>query len=319
MITGFLQTIKTMQTILGSGGAIGSELAKALYQNHTKEIRLVSRNPKRVNPTDELYSADLSNATEIDAAIAGSEVVYVTIGFEYKLKVWREKWPAFMRSVIESCSKHKAQLVFFDNVYMYAKEEIPHMTEESKMDPPSEKGKVRKQLVDMILEAMKAKKISALIARSADFYGPGIGTSMLQETVFKNLGKGKAAQWLGGVDYKHSFTYTPDAARATALLGNTPDAYNQVWHLPTNSDSLTGREWTKLFAGQMLKKAKVSPIPKFMLKILGWFIPILGEFYEMTYQYEQPYFFDSSKFMKQFPDFKITSYQEGVKQIVAQA
>lgn len=305
-----------MQTILGAGGAIGSELAKALCQQYTEKIRLVSRNPTKVNPTDELFAADLSNPADVDAAVEGSEVVYVTIGFEYKLSVWREKWPAFMRSVIDACAKHNAKLVFFDNVYMYAKEEIPHMTEESKMSPPSEKGKVRKQLVDMILEAVEAKRITALIARSADFYGPGIGTSMLQETVSKNLQKGKAAQWIGGVNFKHSATYTPDAARATALLGNTPDAYNQVWHLPTYPDAPTGKGWTELFASQMNKKAKVSAIPKFMLKILGWFIPILGEVYEMTYQYEQPYFFDSSKFMKRFPDFKITGYAEGVREIV---
>jgi hypothetical protein len=36
---------------------------------------------------------------------------------------------------------------------------------------------------------------------------------------------------------KHSFIYTPDAAKATAILGNTPDAYNQVWHLPTDDHS----------------------------------------------------------------------------------
>lgn len=306
-----------MQTILGAGGAIGSELAKALFQNHTKKIRLVSRNPKKINPTDELFAADLSNPADVEAAVAGSEVVYVTIGFEYKLSVWREKWPAFLRSVIDACAKHKAKLVFFDNVYMYDSAEIPHMTEESKMNPPSEKGKVRKQLVDMILEAVKAKKINALIARAADFYGPGIGTSMLQETVFKNLQKDKAAQWIGGVNFKHSATYTPDAARATALLGNTPNAYDQVWHLPTYPDAPTGKEWTEIFANQMNKKAKVSALPKFMLKILGWFIPFLGEVYEMTYQYEQPYFFDSSKFTKRFPDFKITSYEEGVKEIVA--
>ncbi len=306
-----------MQTILGAGGAIGSELAKALYPLYTQKIRLVSRNPKKVNPTDELFAADLSNPADVDAAVAGSQVVYVTVGFEYKLSVWREKWPAFVRSVIDACIKHNAKLVFFDNVYMYDPAEIPHMTEESKMNPSSEKGKVRKQLVDMIFEAVKAKKLNALIARSADFYGPGIGTSMLQETVAKNLQKDKTAQWIGGVNFKHSATYTPDAARATALLGNTPDAYGQVWHLPTYPDAPTGREWTELFANQMNKKAKVSAIPKFMLKILGWFIPILGEVYEMTYQYEQPYFFDSSKFMKRFPDFKTTSYEEGVKEIVA--
>jgi len=42
-----------MQTILGAGGAIGTELAKALTK-YTNKIRLVSRNPKKVNPGDEL-------------------------------------------------------------------------------------------------------------------------------------------------------------------------------------------------------------------------------------------------------------------------
>ena len=36
-----------MQTILGSTGVIGNELAKALPQ-YTNKIRLVSRNPKKL-------------------------------------------------------------------------------------------------------------------------------------------------------------------------------------------------------------------------------------------------------------------------------
>ena len=39
-----------MQTILGAGGTTGIELAKQLI-NYTKDIRLVSRNPKKVNET----------------------------------------------------------------------------------------------------------------------------------------------------------------------------------------------------------------------------------------------------------------------------
>lgn len=46
------------QTILGAGGAIGRELAPALLQ-YTDRIRLVSRNPKKVNPSDEVFAADL--------------------------------------------------------------------------------------------------------------------------------------------------------------------------------------------------------------------------------------------------------------------
>jgi uncharacterized protein YbjT (DUF2867 family) len=42
-----------MQTILGANGTIGSELVKELTV-YTDKIRLVSRNPKKINETDEL-------------------------------------------------------------------------------------------------------------------------------------------------------------------------------------------------------------------------------------------------------------------------
>ena len=44
-----------MQTILGANGTIGSLLADELIK-YTDRIRLVSRNPKKVNETDELFS-----------------------------------------------------------------------------------------------------------------------------------------------------------------------------------------------------------------------------------------------------------------------
>ena len=161
-----------MQTILGANGTIGSVLAKELM-NYTDKIRLVSRNPKKVNPTDELFPADLSEPGAADQAVAGSEVVYLVVGLDYKLKVWEEKWPKLMRATIDACIKHNARLVFFDNVYMYDMNEIGHMTETSVINPPSRKGAVRKQISEMLLDEVKAGRLMALIARSADFYGPG--------------------------------------------------------------------------------------------------------------------------------------------------
>lgn len=305
-----------MQTILGAGGAIGIPLAEEL-KNHTDHIRLVSRNPKPVNPDDELFPANLKDFSNVDAAIAGSDVVYVTIGFEYNIKVWRNTWPPFIKSVIDACEKHDARLVFFDNVYMYDKAAIPHMTEASPMNPPSKKGAVRKQLVEMIFEAVEAGRIEALIARAADFYGPNNENSWLMETIAKPLQQGKRANILGATDKKHSFTYTPDAGRATALLGNTPDAYNQVWHLPTHPDTLTQAEWVDVFAREMgIAKPKYTAVPKFMVRMLGIFSPVMREFPEMLYQFDRDYFFDSSKFEERF-DFQPTSYEEGAKQTVA--
>src|SRR5580698_525637 len=106
-----------MQTILGAGGTIGTELAKSL-KNYTDQIRVVGRTPKKVNDSDELFPADLTDVAQVDKAIAGSDIVYLTIGFEYKLKIWQKNWPKLMSAVIESCKKHDAKLVFFDNIYM---------------------------------------------------------------------------------------------------------------------------------------------------------------------------------------------------------
>ena len=107
-----------MQTILGSSGIIGTELAKSLLQ-YTDKIRLVSRKPKLVNTTDQLVIADLTNAQQVLSAVEGSEVVYLTIGLQYKTSIWQKQWPLIMQNVIDACKTHKSKLVFFDNVYSY--------------------------------------------------------------------------------------------------------------------------------------------------------------------------------------------------------
>src|SRR5689334_6011792 len=98
-----------MQTIIGSGGTIGFPLAREL-KKYTNQIRLVSRNPKRVNDTDELFPLDVKDLGKIGDAISGSEIVYVTIGFNYNLKVWKNTWPPFMKTVINACRVHNARL-----------------------------------------------------------------------------------------------------------------------------------------------------------------------------------------------------------------
>lgn len=84
-----------MHTILGANGVIGRELSRVL-SNHGARIRQVSRNPQKVNATDETRSADLLNAAATDHAVAGSEVCYLAAGLQYNLAVWQEQWPVVM-------------------------------------------------------------------------------------------------------------------------------------------------------------------------------------------------------------------------------
>jgi nucleoside-diphosphate-sugar epimerase len=304
-----------MQTILGAGGTTGIELAKQLI-NYTKDIRLVSRNPKKVNESDHLMSADLSNPLKLDEAVKGSEIVYVTIAFEYKTSIWKEKWPSFMSNLIRSSKKHNAKIVFVDNVYMYDPNYLSNMTEETPINPVSEKGKIRTEIFRMLMNAVGRKDVIVLVARGADFYGPGVEKSAMTLTVYNNLLKNKSPQWIGKLDVLHSFTYSKDIGKALALLGNTPDAYNQVWHLPTANVKMTTREWIELFMKAMNKKKKIQTIPNWAIGVLGIFIPILKEIKDVYYQFDRDYFFDSTKFNKRF-NFTPISPEEGVREIIS--
>ncbi|MBK7689902.1 MAG: NAD-dependent epimerase/dehydratase family protein [Bacteroidetes bacterium] len=305
-----------MQTILGSGGAIGIELAKALTA-FTQEIRLVSRNPQKVNETDQLFPADVMDKTQLSKAIEGSAVVYVTVGFEYKYSVWKSMWVPFMMNVLDACEQHKAKLVFFDNMYALNKSSLANITEESPINPCSKKGAIRAEVNRLILKAIEEKKVDAIIARSPDFFGAEKKqNSMLMNLIYDNYKKGKAAQWFGNADAKHTMGYTPDLAKGTAILGNSLDAYNQIWNLPTVDVAYTGRQWAALFAKEMQVKNKIIQYPTWMLRLLGIFIPVLGEVYEMSYQFEVDYVFNSSKFKKRF-DFTPTNNDEAVRQVVS--
>jgi nucleoside-diphosphate-sugar epimerase len=302
-------------TILGSGGPVGKPLAEALHASG-KPLRLVSRNPNASHGAGEYLPADLTNPAVLDKAVEGSEVVYVTVGFPYSTKVWQQVWPPFMKATVDACEKHGSKLVFFDNVYLYQKSATPHLTENSAIGAQTQKGKVRQQVAQMVTDAHEQGRVTALIARSADFYGPNVANSLMEAAVLNKLVKGKKAQWLGRKDMPHNFTYTPDAGKATALLGCDNSAYGDVWHLPTDPETLTAEQWIKALSDNYGIPFKgVQLAPGWMVKMIGWFDPIMREMHEMLYQMEQPYFFDSSKFEQKYGKL-YTPHAEALQQIV---
>ena len=305
-----------MHTILGAGGAIGTPLAKRLKETHGKRVRIVGRNPERVNEDDEIFVANLLRAEEVHRAVAGSAVAYLCVGLPYRSKSWKQDWPRLMQYVITACQAHNTKLVFVDNVYMYAPEALPHMTAQSAIGPVSKKGKIRQQIIDMLMAEVSKGKLQALIARSADFYGPNIRNSILLELVYNNLKKGKSALWQCDATKVHSFTYTPDAAKAIAVLGNSEEAYGKVWHLPTAKDKLTGQDWVRLCATALKTKPSVFVLKRWMLKLAGVFIPLMHELEEMSYQYQYDYFFDSGDIEQTF-GLTATPVEQAIQEIIA--
>jgi nucleoside-diphosphate-sugar epimerase len=303
-----------MHTILGAGGVIGTLLLPELAAQGTP-VRLVSRRATLTGGAKEALLADLSNRQAVIDAVAGSDVVYLLAGLKYELRTWQELWPRIMANAIEACQKANAKLVFFDNVYMYGRVNGP-MTEETPFNPCSRKGEVRAKIAQKLLDETRAGEITAMIARAADFYGPNARTGVANILVFDKFAKGNKASVMVTDALPHSYTYTPDAAKALVTLTRAKDSWNTTWHLPTAPDPPTGKQFVEMAARAFGVPPKYSVLRPWMLRMAGLFDATVREIPEMLYQNSSPYRFDSTKFRKAF-GVDATPYARGVEQTAA--
>ena len=155
-----------------------------------------------------------------------------------------------------------------------------------------------------------------MIARAADFYGPGADNSVANVLVFEPFSRNKSASWLVNDSVPHSFSYTPDAALSLIQLSESATAWNQTWHVPTAPDPPNGKEFVALVAKEFGVPAKYRVLNRPTLRIVGFFNAQVAESYEMLYQSDSPYVFDSSKFAREF-GFDGTSYADGVRATAA--
>lgn len=297
--------------VLGAGGAIARALVPELLRMNQR-VTLVSRRGPKVEGTSS-FQADLIDRESISRAVPEGSAVYLTAGLPYDIRIWNDMWPRIIENVIAVCREKQALLVFFDNVYPYGKVEGA-MTEETPYRPSSRKGELRARISAQIAEEYSSGRLQGVIARSADFYGPGAEASGIPNImIFARMASGKGGQWFASLDRLHSLTYTNDCGRALPLLVADESAYNQVWHLPTAHPPVTMRNIAELAAVKAEVKAKPSALAGWMVGLAGLFDHTLKELSEMLYQYEYDYVFDSSKFEKHF-SFAPTPYEQGVSE-----
>ncbi len=300
-------------TILGAGGSIGNALTSILLENH-QEVRSVSRSHSGKEGVESI-TANLLSYTDTRESIEGTDIVYLCVGLPYDRKAWRESWPKIMKNTIDACKETGARLLFLDNVYMYGKVE-GKMTESTPYNPCSVKGEIRAAIANLLEEEIKRKNINAIIARSADFYGPySMTNSIPSMLVIDRMIKGKKAQWLVNADSIHSFTYTLDCAMGLYLLSGHDECFNQVWHLPTFNPGINGKTFIKLAATELNADVKYSILSKWMMRIAGLFDKTVFESNEMLYQSENDYYFDSTKF-NSFFKFNPRPYPQGIHETI---
>ncbi len=214
-----------MITLLGAGGAISNELVKFLAARK-QPFRLVGRSPHAVSGPTEIIAADLSDQDQTVRATAGSSVVCLLVGLKYDHIIWAELWPRIMANTIEACKRAGAKLIFFDNVYPYGKVNGA-MTENTPFNPCSRKGEIRAKIANTLIAQWKAGALTAMIARSADFYGPDTRNGVPNVLVFEPLSK--IASLMAGKRFGPALPHLHETPRGAHDLARD-SARDQTWH-----------------------------------------------------------------------------------------
>lgn len=303
-----------MQTILGASGQIARELTRELKRAYTDDIRLVSRHPQKVHASDITVAANLLDAQQTQVAINGSDTVYFTAGLPPDSALWERQFPTMLDNALEATRKAGARFVYFDNTYMYPQSDVPQ-TEETRFAPRGRKGNVRALMANRVLAEMQRGDIPVLIGRAPEFYGPERTQSFTNTLIIDRLKQHKRPRVPVRDDTLRTLIWTPDASRALALLGNTPEAYGQTWHLPCCDERLRYQQFVTLACDIFGQKADYAVLGELAFAATALFSQGAREMRELLPRYDVDNLFDSTKFKRHFPDFAVTSYRQGLENI----
>ena len=281
-----------LHVVLGTG-PVGSAITHFLVERGAA-VRVVSRSGKADGLPEgiDIRAADLSQSNQAADAVAGASVVYHCAAPAYHN--WVREFPVLQDNIVEAVAKTPARLVVLDNLYAYGTNGV--LSEDLPLEATGPKGRLRGELATKLLADHNAGKISATIARSSDFIGPGVRISSLGERFWPQLLQGKTVQWFGNPDAPHSFTYVPDLARAMIRLGAEEAALGRAWHVPS-LPAMSVRQVADQVARLTGQPApKITVTPKMMMRLVGLFVPAAGELIEIAYQFNDRFEISSTDY-----------------------
>lgn len=287
----------SLHVVLGTG-QVGRAVAARLVSDGA-EVRVVSRHrPAGLAEEVDWRMCDVTDREAAADAAKGATVLYQCLNAPYTQ--WPTMFPPLQRNVLVAAERSQALLVSLENVYGYGPTGGAPMTERLPLAATTVKGRTRAAMTAELLAAEQAGRVRIAIGRAADFFGPGVTESALGARVFGNALLGKRADVLGDPALLHTYSYVPDIAAGLVMLGSDDRAVGQVWHLP-GPTTVTTRALLDLVASQLGHPVSVRAVPTIVLRALGLVSPMMRGLAEMSYQFEQPFVLDTSKYASTFP------------------
>lgn len=252
------------------------------------------------------HALDAMEADSVVRFAAGASAIVQTAVPQYH--EWATKLPVMQSNTIKAALAVGARLVCADNLYAYAPPHAGPLTEQSPEIPPSGKGQVRKDLLDMMRTSQRERGLIWATMQGSQYFGPGAaGQSVFGDWFIDPVLKGKPVRFVGNPALPHAWAYAPDLGRAMGLLALTEDTnlLNCHWILP-HATHLSAQELAQLLFRELLRQEVLpkdatpvtAAVPGWLLTVLGWFNPVIRARHEMLYQFQMPFEASGAQFAK---------------------
>ena len=261
-------------------------------------VKMVNRNGRAKLPQGvEIRGVDATDPERTREVCDGASVVYNCLNAPYNR--WPEMFPPLQNGVLEGAAFAGAKLVAIENLYLYGRVGSKPMTEDLPYAATNRKGRTRAVMARDLMAAHEEGKVRVAVGRASDFFGPRGGLSFMGDRVFYPALEGKPAEIFGNLDAPHTYTYLPDIGTGLVILGERDEALGQAWHLPA-AETLTTRQFIEMIFEESGQQPRIRSTPKAVFRIIGLFNPIVREFPEIYYEFDEPFVLDHLKFEQAF-------------------
>ncbi len=298
--------------VIGANGNAGNAIVDRLIELG-EDVITITRSGKLINNKVSQVKMIKGDINELDTIIEQLENVdYIYNAVNPPYHKWKKYLYNYTDNFIRLTEETGARLLVVDNLYMYNEDNISNMTETSPTTVTTRKGKIRAEIAKKYLDANKEGRIKMVILRGSDFYGPAVRNSVFGERTISGLIKRNKAMLFGKSDKKHSFTYIPDFAEAAVKLIMDTEIDGDIFHAPV-APAITQEQMIELFGSSLGYKPKYFIMPKLMLTFIGLFDPIVREFKEMLYQFENEFVVSDTKYREKY-GIHATPLQDGISE-----
>ena len=299
--------------VLGAKGSIGGAVVRrARFAG--QQVRAVVRpstGQDRFPAGVEVVHADLQSKESVVAAARGADLVVHAANVPYP--EWPRLVPRFAENALAAAEAAGATLAFPGNVYVYGHPRSRPVTEDHPQEPHTEKGRLRVRIEQLFLQAHRDRRVSLVLPRYPDFYGPGIMHEIFRP-IFEGAVAGKPCRWPLNADAPHEFILIDDAAEALLKLVNTPAAHGQAVHVP-GPNPITPRSFVRLvYAAAGAHEPTIRVFGRGTFRFFGLFNRLARSAYEMAYLFDDPVLLDGSLYRSVTGGpYPATPYEEGIR------